>query len=211
VGELEVGALGALSGGRGVDGGPSIPHVSPMTHVHWLVVLAFAVAGIGCSPRPVLGTDDSSPGAPGPKTELAASNHTTMQDLIELRAGTDWQIVNDGVMGGRSESRFRVEQGRGVFAGNLSPDNGGGFASVRTELKSRAGANVVAVAVRVLGDGKTYQLLKYGWIADTYLTYLTFTRDTDRLCVSPQVVKTICLVVQCTFVLRTEGQCFVIG
>ena len=43
-----------------------------------------------------------------------------------------WEIVNDGVMGGCSESRFEInEQGNGVFRGNISLENNGGFASVR--------------------------------------------------------------------------------
>ena len=67
-------------------------------------------------------------------------------------------VINDGVMGGRSESSFEIEEGRGVFQGNLSPENGGGFASVRAEVPPRSTLDMVAVAVRVLGDGKRYQL-----------------------------------------------------
>lgn len=42
-----------------------------------------------------------------------------------------WRIVNDTVMGGRSQSRFYQQDGVGVFEGFLSLENYGGFASVR--------------------------------------------------------------------------------
>jgi monofunctional biosynthetic peptidoglycan transglycosylase len=81
-----------------------------------------------------------------------------MHRIVDFQADADWRIVNDGVMGGRSESTFGVEKGRGVFRGNLSPENGGGFASVRTEVRLPPELDVVAVAIRVFGDGKRYQV-----------------------------------------------------
>ena len=48
-------------------------------------------------------------------------------------AGRGWQAVNDGVMGGRSDGRFRLDDaGQMEFFGTLSLENNGGFASVRT-------------------------------------------------------------------------------
>jgi hypothetical protein len=41
-----------------------------------------------------------------------------------------WQIVNDTIMGGRSESGFVTENGQLQFSGVLNT-NGGGFASLR--------------------------------------------------------------------------------
>jgi uncharacterized surface protein with fasciclin (FAS1) repeats len=43
-----------------------------------------------------------------------------------------WRIVNDDVMGGISDSRFRIDGGKAVFTGRLSLENNGGFASVRS-------------------------------------------------------------------------------
>ena len=46
-----------------------------------------------------------------------------------------WTSVNDVVMGGVSDSLMQVsEDGTGVFAGHLSLENNGGFASVRAPL-----------------------------------------------------------------------------
>ena len=70
-----------------------------------------------------------------------------------------WYVVNDGVMGGISSSRMRPEAGDvAVFEGNLSLENNGGFASVRTEIAEGilAGASTLILTVR--GDGKRYQL-----------------------------------------------------
>ena len=70
-----------------------------------------------------------------------------------------WYIVNDGVMGGRSSSEMRHEEGDiAVFEGNLSLENNGGFASVRTEIAAGTLAGATALILRVRGDGKRYQL-----------------------------------------------------
>lgn len=48
-------------------------------------------------------------------------------------AAQQWQAVNDGVMGGVSDGRFKITaDGTLEFFGTLSLENNGGFASVRT-------------------------------------------------------------------------------
>lgn len=73
-----------------------------------------------------------------------------------------WQIVNDGVMGGRSQSRYRLtDDGWLEFKGTLSLENNGGFASVRLmgqPMKLSSGDTLVA---RVRGDGRTYTFNVY--------------------------------------------------
>jgi monofunctional biosynthetic peptidoglycan transglycosylase len=69
-----------------------------------------------------------------------------------------WEIVNDGVMGGISKSRFFIRAGKtGVFEGELSLENYGGFASVRTVPRDFRLADHKGVALRVKGDGKRYR------------------------------------------------------
>lgn len=85
----------------------------------------------------------------------------TRLNAAEARAETQrWYAVNDGVMGGVSQSGFHVAEGEGRFAGDTSLANGGGFASVRREPAAFERTLVAAdgIALRVRGDGRTYQL-----------------------------------------------------
>ena len=69
-----------------------------------------------------------------------------------------WQVVNDDVMGGLSTSQVRVTtDGTVVFAGTVSLENNGGFASVRTVPARHDLAGCDAFVVRVRGDGRRYK------------------------------------------------------
>jgi monofunctional biosynthetic peptidoglycan transglycosylase len=107
-----------------------------------------------------------------------------LQPLLDF-AGTDtaqkWQAVNDGVMGGVSDGRFRITVDKTMeFSGRLSLENNGGFASVRTkpaDLEINAGDTLV---VRVKGDGREYVLniyTKSRRMAFSYRAPLPTTRD----------------------------------
>jgi monofunctional biosynthetic peptidoglycan transglycosylase len=72
---------------------------------------------------------------------------------------TEWRAINDGVMGGVSQSGMRrTDQGTGVFAGILSLENNGGFASVRAVVGRHDLSAYRGLEVRVRGDGRSYQL-----------------------------------------------------
>jgi hypothetical protein len=54
-------------------------------------------------------------------------------DFAGPEVATKWQALNDGVMGGISDGRFRITPDKTLeFFGTLSLENNGGFASVRT-------------------------------------------------------------------------------
>lgn len=95
-------------------------------------------------------------------------------------AAQQWVTVNDGVMGGRSEGRFRINEERMEFFGTLSLENNGGFASVRSvpsALKLQAGDSI---AVRVRGDGRQYSLNLYiptQQVAFAYRAFFDTSRD----------------------------------
>lgn len=83
------------------------------------------------------------------------------ESLFEFDRDTagEWMIVNDGVMGGLSSSRFmHSDSGFATFAGELSLANNGGFASVRALVPAGVLADRATLVLRVRGDGRTYQV-----------------------------------------------------
>lgn len=69
-----------------------------------------------------------------------------------------WVPLNDGVMGGRSSGLAVVEGGQLQFSGELSLENNGGFASVRSADRDFDLTGAAAIVLRVRGDGRRYQL-----------------------------------------------------
>ena len=93
-----------------------------------------------------------------------------------------WYSVDDGVMGGISQSGFSVVNGEGRFHGEVSLENGGGFASVRREPDGFEPtlADAQGIALTVRGDGRTYQLrLKSTSLGDASAYRVKFTPSRD--------------------------------
>jgi NADH dehydrogenase [ubiquinone] 1 alpha subcomplex assembly factor 1 len=85
---------------------------------------------------------------------------TTEKALFDFRVAAsaeEWQTVNDDVMGGVSHSGFSLTSGVAVFRGEVSLENSGGFASVRTQPASLGLAGYDAVLLRAHGDGHRYK------------------------------------------------------
>jgi len=72
-----------------------------------------------------------------------------------------WRAINDDVMGGVSRGGLHGEEGVGVFSGETSLENNGGFASVRREPEAFDLSDASGVVLRVCGDGRRYQLRLY--------------------------------------------------
>jgi hypothetical protein len=64
-------------------------------------------------------------------------------------------VVNDNVMGGRSEGTFTIEQGTLRFAGRTNTD-GGGFSSIRTKPVQLDLSKYGGIRLHVKGDGRRY-------------------------------------------------------
>ncbi|MEW5307468.1 MAG: hypothetical protein WDW36_009863 [Sanguina aurantia] len=82
--------------------------------------------------------------------------------------GQAWGPLDDVVMGGVSTSAISVQQGAGeggqptmVFSGNVSVNNSGGFASVRTRNFEPPvnGAPYEGLELRLKGDGQRYKFI----------------------------------------------------
>ena len=100
---------------------------------------------------------DSQPQA---ESQAQESSHK-MFDFSAGNAG-QWQIVNDGVMGGLSSSKAAmIEGGRMRFSGTLSLENNGGFASVRSKTKPLGLKPGDAIKIRAKGDGRKYTFNLY--------------------------------------------------
>jgi monofunctional biosynthetic peptidoglycan transglycosylase len=70
-----------------------------------------------------------------------------------------WETINDAVMGGISTSRMFVsENNTAIFQGEVSLENYGGFASIRTRPRKFGLNGFQGLEVRILGDGKAYRL-----------------------------------------------------
>jgi monofunctional biosynthetic peptidoglycan transglycosylase len=90
-------------------------------------------------------------------------------------AARQWQTVNDGVMGGLSDGRFKINEDKKMeFFGTLSLENNGGFASIRsrpTQMNLQKGDSIVT---RVRGDGREYSLNLYVPRQRTAFSYRAF-------------------------------------
>jgi len=86
----------------------------------------------------------------------AAGFDKTLYDFSVTNAPA-WQVVNDDVMGGASTSSFSVTNGVAVFRGEVSLENNGGFASVRSLSSRHDLAGCDAFVIRVRGDGRRYK------------------------------------------------------
>ena len=71
---------------------------------------------------------------------------------------TDWAVVDDVVMGGRSDGRFFISgEGHAVFEGAVSLENNGGFSSIRYRIDPLSLEGYSKAVIRLKGDGKRYQ------------------------------------------------------
>jgi NADH dehydrogenase [ubiquinone] 1 alpha subcomplex assembly factor 1 len=70
-----------------------------------------------------------------------------------------WEIVNDVVMGGVSKSQLSITPDKtALFRGEVSLENFGGFASVRTYPQDYQLESYKGISIRIKGDGKRYRL-----------------------------------------------------
>jgi monofunctional biosynthetic peptidoglycan transglycosylase len=89
---------------------------------------------------------------------MAQDLHTVI-DFGSQQQKFRWRVVNDGVMGGLSQSQLTIStDGFAVFQGTVSLENNGGFASVRTEPTEFGLAGKKGLLLRLKGDGRIYQL-----------------------------------------------------
>ena len=90
------------------------------------------------------------------KTEDNVFGVYEFKDLKEQQ----FAVVNDGVMGGRSQSELTIQGNAARYTGQVSLENNGGFASVRMIWPfdfDQINTPPSTAVLKVKGDGKTYQ------------------------------------------------------
>lgn len=91
---------------------------------------------------------------------LHGKDHPPMKTIFKFTSKNpdiEWHSSNDDVMGGLSMGNAEIVEEGMLFSGDLSLKNNGGFSSIYF------GANIdlsdfSGIQLRVLGDGRTYQL-----------------------------------------------------
>ncbi len=93
-----------------------------------------------------------------PMSTMSSQPETSTVLFDFARDGVDeWFVQNDTVMGGVSSSTVTLVDGEMLFAGTLSLDNNGGFASVRGPRPGTGSvASGDALSIDARGDGRTY-------------------------------------------------------
>ena len=86
---------------------------------------------------------------------MTTSSGLLLTDFTSNTSDMGWYVVNDNVMGGRSEGDFIQEQEKLSFAGRTNT-NGGGFSSIRTEPLQLDLSNFAGIQLKVKGDGRRY-------------------------------------------------------
>ena len=95
-------------------------------------------------------------------TAMADDKPQVLFEFTGADAAKEWQAVNDGVMGGVSEGKFKITDKKTLeFSGTLSLENNGGFASVRSKAKKLGLEKGDTIVAKVRGDGREYTLNLY--------------------------------------------------
>lgn len=135
--------------------------------------------------------EPQSASSPSTDTLVQPDTATTPQLIFDFRQPDSdldeiWGAVDDVVMGGVSQSSLISTADGALFSGNVSTDNSGGFASVRTRNFEPALdlSDYSGIELRVRGDGNRYKFFlrdetrwdgvgyshSFDTVADTWLT-----------------------------------------
>ena len=91
------------------------------------------------------------------KKKKEMDNGSLLFDFANNAPKQNWIVVNDNVMGGRSEGGFSFKKKCLLFSGNTNT-NGGGFSSIRTKPSDFGLGEKEGLHIRFKGDGRTFKL-----------------------------------------------------
>lgn len=104
---------------------------------------------------------------------MMSAESKTIFDFSPNSKLQNWRIVDDVVMGGRSNGTIELtSEGHGLFSGEISLENNGGFSSVRYDLPDLEVQENSVIRVRLKGDSKRYQFrVRHNRERHSYITY----------------------------------------
>jgi monofunctional biosynthetic peptidoglycan transglycosylase len=89
----------------------------------------------------------------------AMAEEKLLYDFADPQAAAGWAAIHDVVMGGISSGGMATTaDGTLIFAGQVSLENNGGFASIRSRPRRWDLGAYRGIVIRVRGDGKRYKL-----------------------------------------------------
>ncbi len=94
---------------------------------------------------------------------MITPSEVLMLDFGQTFENKPWAIVNDGVMGGKSQSQVIEHKNSLVFSGEISLKNNGGFASLQSPKENQDLSQFTHVAIKYRSSGQDFalRLLKY--------------------------------------------------
>ena len=93
---------------------------------------------------------------------MADEKSRSLLNFENANAAKTWVSVNDNVMGGISDGKFKIPQDKTLFFyGSLSLANNGGFASVRCLPTQLALKKNDSICFQAKGDGREYTINLY--------------------------------------------------
>ena len=95
------------------------------------------------------------PGSPSDAADSDSRQGHLLTDFGPDSPDLGWYVVNDNVMGGRSEGDFNETTGELYFSGRTNT-MGGGFSSIRTQSLRLDLSKHSGIRLRVKGDGRRY-------------------------------------------------------
>jgi hypothetical protein len=100
------------------------------------------------------------------------NNESVQAYMIDFSSQEEgrWRVTNDGVMGGLSNGRMIFKKDHGIFMGDISLDNNGGFSSVFRAVGGLP-ESFDKLIIDTEGDGQAYQLRLVVYINGYRLAY----------------------------------------